>query len=153
MKLQKGSQILNNPVELAAVANNFISFRGCSIQRNVQFIQTAVNDGILPDFNVGTNGGTTCAAKGEQAVVDLCNNAAPYTSVLNGRFKGGWTTRHYADPASGQNCVQMELAQSTYMQQSSPWTYDVSKADHLRTHLKTILETLNKLALSGALTR
>jgi N-formylglutamate deformylase len=99
-------------------------------------------DGTLPDFNIGTNNGTTCDPAIERAVFDICQAAPGYTSVLNGRFKGGWTTRHYGQPSNGVHAIQMESAQSTYMQQSPDWPYDPAKADALRIPLKTILTTL-----------
>lgn len=110
-------------------------------------------DGTLPDFNIGTNLGATCAPEIEAATLAVCTKADGYLSVTNGRFKGGWTTRYYGQPSSGIHAIQMELAQSTYMQEAAPWTYLEARADRLRPHLRTILENLNSLALSGALTR
>ena len=104
-------------------------------------------DGTLPDFNTGTNGGTTCAPQIEQAVTAICAQAKGYTSVLNGRFKGGWTTRHYGQPDTGIHAIQMELAQSTHLSsEAPPFAYEPIKADRLRCHLRTILETLETLA-------
>ena len=100
-------------------------------------------DGTLPDFNIGTNVGTTCDPTIEDAVSCLCQSAEGYSSILNGRFKGGWTTRHYGQPDLGVHAIQMELAQSTYMLERAPWTYIAECADRTRTHLKTILETLS----------
>lgn len=109
-------------------------------------------EGVLPDFNIGTNGGTTCAPAIEEAVASICGRAESYTSVVNGRFKGGWTTRHYGRPADGVHAIQMELAQSVYLaSEELPFEYDREKARKLRVHLKEILRTLNDLALSGAL--
>ena len=99
-------------------------------------------EGQLPDFNIGTNEGTTCSAKITQAVEDACAQAKHYSQVSNGRFKGGWTTRHYGKPEAGYHAIQMELAQCNYMQESSPWNYDGAKAKNLRVTLKTILEDL-----------
>lgn len=99
-------------------------------------------DGTLPDFNIGTNNGETCDPAIERATYDICQAASGYTSILNGRFKGGWTTRHYGQPGQGVHAIQMELAQSTYMQESPDWPYDSAKARALRPHLKTILNTL-----------
>ena len=73
--------------------------------------------------------------------------AAPgYTWVLNGRFKGGWTTRRYGRPAEGVHVVQMELAQRTYMDEAPPWTWRADRAERLRVHLADILETLANAA-------
>ena len=100
-------------------------------------------EGTLPDFNVGTNSGATCDPGIERAVVDICAKATGYSHVLNGRFKGGWTTRHYGRPGDGWHAIQMELAQSTYMQECQPWTYQADKVARLRRHLTEILTFLS----------
>ncbi|NDV00191.1 N-formylglutamate deformylase [Pseudoroseicyclus tamaricis] len=103
--------------------------------------------GHLPDFNIGTNGGTTCAPAIEAAVQGICAAAPGYSYILNGRFTGGWTTRHYGRPAKGLHAIQMELAQRNYLtEEAPPWAYDEAKAEALRTHLKDILQTLAGLA-------
>jgi formiminoglutamase len=108
-------------------------------------------DGVLPDFNIGTNMGTTCSHRIADAVEDICRNAAGYSCVMNGRFKGGWTTRHYGRPTQGCHAIQMELAQSTYMEETPPWPYLHERADRLRVHLAAILSRLDALAREGAL--
>ncbi len=121
-----------------------------SIRSDIPFLF----DGTLPDFNIGTNNGATCALDIETATQRICASATGYTSVTNGRFKGGWTTRHYGNPDDNMHAIQMELAQSTYLSaQSAPWTYDRRKADLLRPHLQNILITLAELAptLKGTL--
>lgn len=105
--------------------------------------------GRLPDFNIGTNGGVTCAPQVETATVSVCKAAAEYTTVLNGRFKGGWTTRHYGRPADNIHAIQMELAQRTHLAtEDLPFAYDANKAERLRVHLRAILERLETTALS-----
>jgi len=104
-------------------------------------------EGTLPDFNIGTNAGTTCASQIEAAAVEICGQAAGYLSVLNGRFKGGWTTRHYGRPGEGFHAIQMELAQSTHLQtQSPPFAYDAARAAGLRPILARLLTNLAELA-------
>jgi formiminoglutamase len=106
-------------------------------------------DGTLPDFNIGTNLGTTCAGPIEDATRKICEDAGPYTAVLNGRFKGGWTTRHYGQPESGIHAIQMELAQSTYLtDEAEPWEFNDIKAEALRPFLTSILTRLADLAPS-----
>lgn len=100
-------------------------------------------EGTLPDFNIGTNDSTTCAPEIEASVSDRCQSAQGFSSVLNGRFKGGWTTRHYGNPADSVHAIQMELAQSAYMLERAPWSYIADRAERTRTHLKSILETLS----------
>src|SRR3546814_9632859 len=70
-------------------------------------------DGELPQFNIGTNGGATAAPELESVVASICA-ASGHSHVANGRFKGGWTARHYGRPESGIHAIQMELAQRGY---------------------------------------
>lgn len=71
-------------------------------------------DGPLPQLNVGTNGGTTCAPALSDAVMAVCADSG-FSHVLDGRFRGGWTTRHYGRPDSGVHAIQMELAMRGYL--------------------------------------
>jgi N-formylglutamate deformylase len=106
-------------------------------------------EGCLPEFNIGTNSSTSCGASVEKSVNEICRSAANSDTVLNGRFKGGWTTRNYGRPAAGLHAIQMELAQSTYMQEAPPWAYDDARADKLREHLSNILNALEQLVYTG----
>lgn len=100
-------------------------------------------DGILPDFNIGTNLGATCAPEIEANTWAHCKAASAYRSVLNGRFIGGWTTRHYGRPADGFHAIQMELTQSAYLAaEAAPWTYNTAKATRLRVVLRDILASI-----------
>ena len=106
-------------------------------------------EGRLPDFNIGTNLGSTCDARLEAATLRICEAAKGYTTTLNGRFKGGWTTRFYGRPEEGIHAIQLELSQSTYLvRQAAPWTYDQSGSMALRAHLASILNALAELAPS-----
>ncbi len=71
-------------------------------------------EGELPQFNLGTNGGMTCDPALEASLTQVCA-ASGLSFVANGRFKGGWTTRHYGAPEAGIHAVQMELAMRGYM--------------------------------------
>lgn len=71
-------------------------------------------DGELPNFNIGTNDGAACAPPLTTVIEAICD-ASPYSRVTNGRFKGGWITRHYARPDEGVHAIQMELAMRTYL--------------------------------------
>ncbi len=104
-------------------------------------------DGQLPVFSIGTNNSATCDPKVENAVVQACKQAQGYAHVLNGRFKGGWTTRHYGQPQNNVHAIQLELAQSAYMDETAPWTYRETRAARLRQHLAHILNNLNALSL------
>ena len=97
-------------------------------------------EGKLADFNIGTNDGASCNQKIMHAVESACAAASQYSFVSNGRFKGGWTTRHYGKPNADYHAIQMELSQCNYMQETSPWDYDTGKAHNLRLVLKAILD-------------
>lgn len=104
-------------------------------------------EGVLPDFNIGTNGSVTSAPEMEIATAEKCSSTKDFTTVLNGRFKGGWTTRHYGRPEEGVHAIQMELTQSAYLEtEHSPFAYSDAKAERLRPHLKTVLQNLIALA-------
>lgn len=120
--------------------HGFVVLYDChSIRANIPFLF----DGRLPDFNIGTNSGASCAPELEASVTKICAEAEGYTSILNGRFKGGWTTRHYGRPENGMHAIQMELAQATHLAaEAPPWDYDPVRAERLRTPLRLILETL-----------
>lgn len=103
-------------------------------------------EGTLPDFNIGTNGGATCDPRIEAATVSAAQGSGR-SNVLNGRFKGGWTTRHYGRPAEGLHAIQMELAQSSHLAtEAPPFALDPAKAAALRPVLARMLGQLAELA-------
>ena len=104
-------------------------------------------EGRLPDFNIGTANGSSCAPQIEAATAEICARATSYSHVLNGRFKGGWTTRHYGRPGEGWHAIQMELAQATHLRsETPPFDYDPDKAAALRPVLAEILARLSAIA-------
>lgn len=111
-------------------------------------------EGRLPDFNIGTDGGRTCDPAIEAAALTIAGAADGFTTVLNGRFRGGWTTRHNGQPETGVHAIQMELAQATHLaSEEPPFAYDADKADRLRPHLRAILEAIEDTSLRLAATR
>lgn len=99
-------------------------------------------DGKLPDFNLGTFNGASCDPELAERLRAVCAEAQGYSHVLNGRFKGGHITRHYGAPAGHIHAVQLELAQSTYMEEVEPFTYRQDLAEPTQVVLKRLLETL-----------
>ncbi len=85
-------------------------------------------EGRLPDFNIGSNDGSSCDPAMADVLSKACRAAPGLTTVVNGRFKGGWITRHYGDPAGNVHALQLELAQCAYMEEAPPWTYQEPKA-------------------------
>jgi formiminoglutamase len=114
-----------------------------SIRSHIPFLF----EGRLPDFNIGTDMGKTCATEIERAAAEIAAGADGYSHILNGRFKGAWTTRHYGRPEQGVHAIQMELAQSTHLAtEAPPFALDRAKADRLRRPLKAILERIETVA-------
>jgi formiminoglutamase len=102
-------------------------------------------DGDLPDFNIGDNDGATCDPSITEAVARICAEAAGYSHVVNGRFKGGWTTRHYGRPEEGVHAVQMELVQRSYlMNEEHPYRYDPARAERLRGVLRLVFQSIER---------
>lgn len=97
--------------------------------------------GDLADLNLGTDGGRTCDKTLEEKLFALCKES-PYSATLNGRFKGGYITRHYAAPEHGIHTVQMELTQRHYMEEKAPYTYVSDKAAQLQKTLKTLVKEM-----------
>ncbi|EIM30474.1 N-formylglutamate deformylase [Microvirga lotononidis] len=105
-------------------------------------------DGTLPHFNIGTNGGASCAPSLSEAIESICVESG-LSHVLNGRFKGGYITRSLGRPAEGVHAVQMELACRGYMHEPLgpvpegewPSAYDAAYAAPMRATLTRILQT------------
>ncbi len=99
-------------------------------------------DGTLPDFNLGTFNGASCHPQLAEQLQAVCASAKGYSHVLNGRFKGGHITRHYGDPAKHIHAVQLELAQSTYMEEVEPFHYREDLAAPTRQVLENLLNAV-----------
>ena len=97
-------------------------------------------EGRLPDLNFGTADGTTCAA-GFSAAITSAAARQPYSHVLNGRFKGGYITRRYGDPANGVHAMQLEMVQAIYMDERAPYSFREDLAARIRPLLRVLLET------------
>jgi N-formylglutamate deformylase len=104
-------------------------------------------DGELPVLNIGTNGGLSADPAIEAAMVRTCE-ASPFSSVLNGRFKGGWITRSLGDPAGGVHAVQLEIACRGYVVETvegAP-TWNPEYAAPMRQFLEGLLGELVRLS-------
>ncbi len=94
-------------------------------------------EGKLPDLNIGTASGTSAAT----AISDASANAVKgFTHVVNGRFKGGYITRHYGQPAQHVHAIQLEKCQSLYMHERPPFAYDEALAAQLQPTLKRMVQ-------------
>jgi len=98
-------------------------------------------DGRLPDLNLGSADGASCRGGLDRRLLAIAQaNDAGFSAVLNGRFKGGYITRAYGQPAAGIHAVQLELAQCCYMQETPPYGYDVALAQRVQPLLRALLD-------------
>ena len=110
--------------------------------------------GRLPDLNLGTADGKSCDVSLAQLAFTVLNHAAGFTAVHNGRFKGGFITRHYGVPGDKIHALQLEVAQRCYMDEAAPSLYDASRAAPLKAVLIALVEKLmNWRPMPGADTR
>jgi N-formylglutamate deformylase len=93
-------------------------------------------EGRLPDFNLGTAEGASCDANLAAALHSALQRQRGFTSVRDARFKGGYITRHYGRPAQGIHAVQMEMAQSTYMDEHCPFGLRADGVERVRAILR-----------------
>jgi N-formylglutamate deformylase len=98
-------------------------------------------DGTLPDFNFGTANGASAVAGLAEELRSIVERHGAYTAIANGRFKGGYITRHYGQPEAGIHAVQLELTQCTYMQEHLPFAYDEALAARVHPLLEALVET------------
>ena len=99
-------------------------------------------EGRLPDFNLGTADGKSADPQLTLRLAAIVTQAPPYLAAVNGRFKGGYITRHYGDPAHDVHAVQLELAQRTYMREKAPYDYLPGEAEKVRPVLKRFVEAM-----------
>jgi N-formylglutamate deformylase len=97
-------------------------------------------EGKLPDLNFGTAGGLSCDPALEDAVLHAARLQERYSVALNGRFKGGYITRHYGQPAARVHAIQLEMCQCTYMDETPPFTYRPELAAGVQGVLRESLE-------------
>lgn len=103
-------------------------------------------EGQLPDFNFGTSNGASC----DKALIDKVEKLdfSPYSNITNGRFKGGFITRHFGQPEKNIHALQLELSQSTYMNEPTN-EYNLNKANEVKIKLKALTECLAQFAQSN----
>lgn len=96
-------------------------------------------DGKLPDLNLGSGGGVSCDPALDDDLLAI-GTASPYSTVLNGRFKGGYITRHYGDPDNDIHAIQLEISQITYMDETPGFEFREARAAGLRPVLKAMIQ-------------
>jgi len=105
-------------------------------------------EGRLPDLNLGTGGGDTADPELAGLLLAVCKEAPGMSAVLDGRFKGGYITRHYGRPAERAHAVQLELVQATYMEEEPPYRYRAELSERLAPTLHRLVAAMQEWALA-----
>jgi N-formylglutamate deformylase len=98
--------------------------------------------GKLPDLNLGTAEGRSCAPSLQGRAAAVLGAAAGFTHIVNGRFKGGYITRHYGQPGQDVHALQLEMAMSAYLDERAPERYEAARAAPLIAALEKLVAAL-----------
>lgn len=128
------SALVGELTRLKSAHGRALLWEGHSIRSEVPMLF----EGRLPDLNLGTADGASCSSARLDRITALLGQQSDYSWVANGRFKGGYITRHYGRPAEGIDAIQLELAQLTYMDERSH-RYDAVRAGRLQGLLRKML--------------
>lgn len=120
---------------LLAMHGRVVLWEGHSIRSVVPFLF----DGRLPDINIGTANGASCAPRVRARITGVLEAQVDYRFVVDGRFKGGYITRHYGDPINAVDAIQLELAQATYMDEETG-IYDAESARGVQALIARLFE-------------
>ncbi len=134
--------------QLAAELARLRQQHGYAILLDGHSIRTEVPrffEGRLPDLNLGTADGRSCAPTVQQAAEQVLSNAGGFSFIANGRFKGGTITRRYGQPGQGVHALQLEMAQACYMDEAPPFAYSAARALPLIAVLRQLVESLLSL--------
>ncbi|HET9206326.1 MAG TPA: N-formylglutamate deformylase [Burkholderiaceae bacterium] len=123
---------------LHAAHGHAVLFDGHSIKSELPWLF----DGKLPDLNLGTASGASCAPTLRAALNRVLDAQAHYTHVTDGRFKGGHITRHYGRPDKGMHAVQLEMCWSCYMAERPPYELDAQRTARLSPVLQALVLTM-----------
>jgi N-formylglutamate deformylase len=127
--------IAHELARLHAEHGRAVLWEGHSIRSRVPMLF----DGKLPDFNLGTASGMSCGTSLQGQLQACLESQSRFSFAVNGRFKGGYITRHYGNPGAGVQAVQLELAQLNYMDEER-FEYDEGKAPAVQELIGRLLQ-------------
>ena len=124
---------------LKAEHGHAVIFDGHSIKSELPWLF----EGRLPALNLGTVDGSQLRAVAARAAGAACSRRRiAYSHVVDGRFKGGYITRHYGRPDDGIHAVQLEMIWDCYMDETPPYAYRPDKAAQVQPLLRELLRTM-----------
>jgi len=123
---------------LRSLHGHAILFDGHSIKSELPWLF----DGRLPDLNLGTVNGASCAPTLRAALVQVLAGQSRFSQVVDGRFKGGHATRHYGVPDHEVHAIQLEMCRGCYMEEAAPYHYEPQRARSVQPVLRQLIETM-----------
>lgn len=117
-----------------------VLFDGHSIKSELPWLF----EGALPALNLGTADGASCAPSMRLALAELLEGQSAYSHVIDGRFKGGYITRHYGRPVEGIHAVQLEMCWRCYMAEDAPYRLDAARVAGIEPLLRRMLQLLTE---------
>ena len=98
--------------------------------------------GRLPDLNLGSARGASAAPRLVRLVMAVLDDAGPFSAVLDGRFTGGYITRHFGRPDQRVHALQLEMAEIAYMEETPPYEYDQDRAAPVKRVLERAIRAI-----------
>jgi N-formylglutamate deformylase len=123
---------------LKAAHGHAVLFDGHSIKSELPWLF----EGRLPDLNLGTASGASCAQTLRKALVRVIESQPSFTHAFDGRFKGGHITRHHGRPDAGVHAVQLEMTWRCYMPELPPYAVEAARAATLQPVLRALVRTM-----------
>ena len=99
-------------------------------------------EGTLPHLNLGTAGGTSCAATLGAALAAVLRAQDRYSHVVDGRFKGGYITRRHGQPAEHVHAVQLEMCWRCYLDEAHPAEWHAARAAEVTPLLRSLVQAM-----------
>lgn len=120
---------------LHVLHGHVVLFDGHSIKPELPWLF----EGRLWDLNLGTADGASCKPELRATLAEVLKGQSRYTQVVDARFKGGYTTRHYGRPSEGVHAFQLEMCWSCYMQEHAPYAWDAQRAGEVQPLLRSLI--------------